>query len=86
MIKTGSPMFEVLSFYRPRIDASDVLERLSLEHESYFVVSAHREENIESDRSFTKLVALLNAVAEDHDLPVIVSTIRALKSVWMPPG
>ena len=74
VIKTGSPMFEVLSFYRPRIDASDVLERLSLEHESYFVVSAHREENIESDRSFTKLVALLNAVAEDHDLPVIVST------------
>ena len=74
VIKTGSPMFEVLSFYRPRIDASDVLERLSLEHESYFVVSAHREENIESDRSFTKLVALLNAGAEDHDLPVIVST------------
>ena len=66
VIKTGSPMFEVLSFYRPRIDASDVLERLSLEHESYFVVSAHREENIESDRSFTKLVALLNAVAEDQ--------------------
>ena len=74
VIKTGSPMFEVLSHYRPRIDASDVLERLSLESEQYFVVSAHREENIESERSFGKLVSVLNAVAEDYDLPVIVST------------
>jgi UDP-N-acetylglucosamine 2-epimerase (non-hydrolysing) len=74
VIKTGSPMFEVLSYYRPRIVASDVLERLSLEKGRYFVVSAHREENVEPDRSFTKLVAILNAVAEDHGLPVIVST------------
>ena len=74
VIKTGSPMFEVLTHYRPRIDASDVLTRLELQTECYFVVSAHREENIESPQSFSKLVAVLNAVAEDHGLPVIVST------------
>ncbi len=74
VIKTGSPMFEVLTHYRPRIEASEVLKRLGLEQHGYFVVSAHREENIESPRSFTKLVAVLNAVAEDHGLPVIVST------------
>ncbi len=74
VIKTGSPMFEVLNFYRTRVDASGVLERLQLQACGYFVVSAHREENIESDQSFTKLVAVLNAVAEDHNLPVIVST------------
>jgi UDP-N-acetyl-L-fucosamine synthase len=74
VIKTGSPMFEVLTHYRPRIDASDVLQRLELTEHRYFVVSAHREENIESAQSFTKLVAVLNAVAEDHNLSVIVST------------
>ena len=74
VIKTGSPMFEVLTHYRTRIEASDVLNRLGLEAEGYFVVSAHREENIESTHSFTKLVAVLNAVAEDHNLPMIVST------------
>ncbi|CAN7219039.1 non-hydrolyzing UDP-N-acetylglucosamine 2-epimerase [Variovorax paradoxus] len=74
VIKTGSPMFEVLSHYRPNIDASDVLTRLNLGASQYFVVSAHREENIESSQSFAKLVDVLNAVAEDHDLPVIVST------------
>lgn len=74
VIKTGSPMFEVLNHYRPNIEASDVLDRLELQAGGYFVVSAHREENIESERSFTKLVAVLNSVAEDHDLPVIVST------------
>ncbi|WP_421860218.1 non-hydrolyzing UDP-N-acetylglucosamine 2-epimerase [Marinobacter salarius] len=74
VIKTGSPMFEVLNHYRPRIEASDVLDRLSLEAGQYFVVSAHREENIESERSFIKLVETLNGVAEDYDLPVIVST------------
>ncbi|WP_447741414.1 non-hydrolyzing UDP-N-acetylglucosamine 2-epimerase [Variovorax boronicumulans] len=74
VIKTGSPMFEVLTHYRPRIEASGVLERLGLQAEQYFVVSAHREENIESPQSFSKLVVVLNAVAEDHDMPVIVST------------
>lgn len=74
VIKTGSPMFEVLSHYRPRIDASPALERLGLAPEQYFVVSAHREENIESSTQFGKLVDLLNAVAEDRGLPVVVST------------
>jgi UDP-N-acetylglucosamine 2-epimerase (non-hydrolysing) len=74
VIKTGSPMFEVLTYYRPQIDASDVLARLGLVAEGYFVVSAHREENIESAQTFIKLVAVLNAVAEDYGLPVIVST------------
>ncbi|MDD4927931.1 MAG: UDP-N-acetylglucosamine 2-epimerase (non-hydrolyzing) [Gallionella sp.] len=74
VIKTGSPMFEVLNHYRSQIDASDVLTRLGLEEGGYFVVSAHREENIDSPQTFTKLVAVLNAIAEDHNLPVIVST------------
>lgn len=74
VIKTGSPMCEVLTHYRPRIDASDVLQRLNLQAGQYFVVSAHREENIESPQAFAKLVEVLNAVAGDHGLPVIVST------------
>lgn len=74
VIKTGSPMYEVLHHYLPRITSSDVLQRLDLQEQGYFVVSAHREENIESERTFTKLVAALNALAEDHELPVIVST------------
>ena len=74
VIKTGSPMYEVLHYYLPQIQASDALSRLGLSPEQYFVVSAHREENIESDKSFTKIVAVLNAVAENHGLPVIVST------------
>jgi len=74
VIKTGSPMFEVLTHYRAHIEASNVLTRLGLEAEQYFVVSAHREENVESPQSFGKLAAVLNAVAEDHNLPVIVST------------
>jgi UDP-N-acetyl-L-fucosamine synthase len=74
VIKTGSPMYEVLHHYLPQIQASNALNRLGLQPEQYFVVSAHREENIESDKSFTKLVAALNALAEDHGLPVVVST------------
>lgn len=74
VIKTGSPMFEVLTHYRKRIEVSDVLERLGLRPGGFFVVSAHREENIESDRNFGKLVQVLNKVAEVYGLPVIVST------------
>jgi UDP-N-acetylglucosamine 2-epimerase (non-hydrolysing) len=74
VIKTGSPMCEVLRHYFPQIQASNALPRLGLSPEKYFLVSAHREENIESERSFAKLVAVLNAVAEDHGLPVVVST------------
>jgi UDP-N-acetylglucosamine 2-epimerase len=74
VIKTGSPMFEVLNHYLPQILESDSLSRLGLQPDQYFLVSAHREENIESDKSFTKLVSVLNAVAENYDLPVVVST------------
>jgi len=73
VIKTGSPMYEVLHHYLPQIEASDVLARLTLAPEEYFVVSAHREENVDADAQFGRLVALLNAVAEDHGLPVVVS-------------
>ena len=74
IIKTGSPMYEVLHHYLPQIQASMVLARLGLTAAKYFVISAHREENIESDKSFAKLVAVVNAVAEDYGLPVIFST------------
>lgn len=74
VIKTGSPMFEVLTHYRVGIDASDVLQRLELEEGKFFVVSAHREENIDSESNFRKLVETLNQVAAHYDLPVIVST------------
>ncbi|MCE1115129.1 non-hydrolyzing UDP-N-acetylglucosamine 2-epimerase [Pseudomonas sp. NMI795_08] len=74
VIKTGSPMYEVLNHYRQGIDASDVLVRLGVERGRFFVVSAHREENIDSDKNFMKLVEVLNTVAETYDLPVIVST------------
>ena len=74
VIKTGSPMFEVLNYYRDGIEASDVLKRLGLAEGKFFVVSAHREENVDSDRNFLALVDTLNAVAEQYDHPVIVST------------
>lgn len=74
VIKTGSPMHEVLHHYMPQIKASDVINRLGLKAEQYFLVSAHREENIESDKSFHKLVNVINTLAQDHGLPVVVST------------
>lgn len=74
VIKTGSPMFEVLGYYRAKIESSDALGRLGLEAGRFFVVSAHREENIDSELNYQKLVALLNGLAACHGLPVIVST------------
>jgi len=74
VIKTGSPMFEVLHHYMPQIRASDALARLGLDPSGYFLASVHREENIDNEKSFDKLVQILNSVAEDHDLPVVVST------------
>ena len=74
VIKTGSPMFEVLNFYKHKIESSNVLEQLNLKEHKYFVVSAHREENINSDQNFLDLVDMLNSVAEQYNYPVIVST------------
>ncbi len=74
IIKTGSPMFEVLNHYLPSIKSSNILERLHLERNKYFVVSAHREENISSDSNFAGLVSSLNLIAEKYDLSIIVST------------
>ena len=74
VIKTGSPMYEVLHHYLPKIDRSDVLQRLGLEPGEYFVVSCHREENIDFPEQFSKLAEVLNGLAEDYRLPVIVST------------
>ncbi|WP_321518080.1 non-hydrolyzing UDP-N-acetylglucosamine 2-epimerase [uncultured Bacteroides sp.] len=73
IIKTGSPMFEVLNRYLPKIKESDILERLELQKRRFFVVSAHREENIESEKNFLNLVKMLNCVAVNYNLPVIVS-------------
>ncbi len=74
VIKTGSPMCEVLSHYRGNIDASDILTRLGLGPCEYFVISVHREENIESDRNFLRLADVLNSLAREYPFPVIVST------------
>jgi UDP-N-acetylglucosamine 2-epimerase len=74
VIKTGSPMFEVLTHYRSKIDASPVLQRLNLEPNRYFVVSAHREENVDSPKLFPALVTTLNGLAKDFGCRVIVST------------
>lgn len=73
IIKTGSPMFEVLNNMKEKINRSDVLERLNLKENEYFLVSAHREENIDSD-NFFNLVESLNTMAEEYKLPVIIST------------
>lgn len=74
VIKTGSPMFEVINSRLQDIEKSDILERLGLEENKYFVVSSHREENISSEKNFLDLVDSLNAVAERYNMPVIVST------------
>jgi UDP-N-acetylglucosamine 2-epimerase len=74
IIKTGSPMFEVLNHYKNAIECSDVLTRLRLDEKRYFVVSAHREENINNDSNFNGLVTSLNLIAEKYKLPIIVST------------
>lgn len=74
VIKTGSPMFEVLEHYMPQIDGSDVLARLGLTERQFFVISAHREENVDSVKNLHKLGQVLNGLAEQYGLPVIVST------------
>lgn len=74
IIKTGSPMFEVLHSRKENIEKSNVLEKLDLEEGKYFVVSAHREENINSEINFTDLIESINAVAENYRLPIIIST------------
>jgi UDP-N-acetylglucosamine 2-epimerase (non-hydrolysing) len=74
IIKTGSPMFEVLNHYLPSIKMSNILDDLQLQPNKYFVVSAHREENIRSESNFSGLVSSLNLIAENYDLPIIVST------------
>ncbi len=74
VIKTGSPMYEVLQQFLPKIEKSGVLEKLGLEEEKYFVVSSHREENISNPKNFEGLITSLNQIAEKYDYPVIVST------------
>jgi len=74
VVKTGSPMYEVLSYYMGDIDNSNILEMLSIQQGNYFVVSAHREENVDEPSQLLKLVESLNAIADIFSLPVIVST------------
>lgn len=74
VIKTGSPMKEILEYNMEAIKASDVLPRIGLESGKFFIVSAHREENIDSEKNFNDLLDSLNAIAEKYDMPVIVST------------
>src|SRR3569832_967164 len=73
VIRTGSPMLEVLPHYRPGIEASDVVERLGLEPRRYILVSAHREENVDSDGQIGALAETLSGVAAAYDEPVLVS-------------
>ncbi len=79
VIKTGSPMFEVINHYQQQIQDSDILNRLNLAKQNFFLVSAHREENIDSDLSFAKLITVINSLAEDYGLRVIVSAHPRMK-------
>ena len=74
IIKTGSPMFEVLSHYSPSIEASDILSRLDLKEQQYFVVSCHREENVNSNEKFNSFIETLNLISDRYGFPIIVST------------
>lgn len=74
VMKTGSPMKEVLTQFLPQIEASDALQKLEVEAGNYFVVSAHREENVDSEENFANLLDTLNAIAERYDRPIIFST------------
>jgi UDP-N-acetylglucosamine 2-epimerase (non-hydrolysing) len=74
IIRTGSPMNEVLSYYQNGIDKSDILQKLKLDEGQFFVISSHREENIDSEQNFRKLIEVINRIAEKYKLPVIVST------------
>ena len=79
IIKTGSPMYEVLNYYLPQIKRSKILQKLKLSKKKYFVVSAHREENIDSDINLNKILNIINFLAEKYDLPVIISTHPRLR-------
>jgi len=74
IIKTGSPMYEVLMYYKEKIDSSNILENLNLNPIDYFLVSAHREENVDGEESFKKLVSILNVLAQQYKKRIIVST------------
>jgi UDP-N-acetylglucosamine 2-epimerase (non-hydrolysing) len=74
VIKTGSPMYEVLHYYLPKVEKSAILKKLNLSKKNYFVVSAHREENISSEKNFSNLCMILNQIGERYNLPVIVTT------------
>lgn len=81
IIKTGSPMYEVLTHYLPQIKDSNVLEKLNLEERKYFVVSSHREENINSEKNFRGLMDSLNEIAVQYKMPIIVSTHPRTKNM-----
>jgi UDP-N-acetyl-L-fucosamine synthase len=84
VIKTGSPMFEVLTYFMSKIKASNVLAELGLRKKNYFIISAHREENVNSDRNFTDLVISINSIAEEFKMPIIVSTHpRTRKQIYV---
>ena len=80
IIKPGSPMKEILDFHSQSIIASDVLERLNLEENKFFIVSSHREENVDSEENFNDLLDSLNAISEKYQYPVIVSTLSQDKN------